>query len=366
MGASVIGVENDGCHPEWDEFVRTALGGDIDQSTPWARFRQAMGFSLRRVVARRGTAIVGGAQILARRVGPWRLAYVPFGPLTAPDVSEGVAAGLAETIGRGVDAVFVQPPLHGEGVASALGAGGFGASEVRVAPNATLRLEVSRPIEDIRRSASRHVREHIRRWERIGVEVREGTRSDLGLLFDLHLRSAEHGGFAPVSRTYLERLWDALAPGGHVWMLIGSVDGDPVAADLFSRFAGVVTGRVHGFDRASPHAKARVPAALVWAAIVRSHERGDRWLDFGGISRAAAVALIEDRVDSPAVRAKHEFKLAFGGRPVLYPPQVELIRDPALRIGLRLAHSVRPARRTMRRSIGRMRMGVPGGRRMAH
>jgi lipid II:glycine glycyltransferase (peptidoglycan interpeptide bridge formation enzyme) len=354
----VIGIENDACHQEWDEFVQ-ASGGDIDQSTPWARFRLAMGFACRRVVARRGTAIVGGAQVFARRVGPWRLAYVPYGPLTAPDVSEGVAAELAGTIGGGVDAVFVQPPMHGGRVARALAAQGFAESDMKVAPSATLRLDISRPIEDIKRSASRHVREQIRRWERIGVEVREGTRDDIGLLFGLHLRSAEHGGFTPMSRAYLERVWDALAPGGHVWMLVGSVDGDPVAANLFSRFGGVVTGRVHGFDRASPHAKARVPAALVWAAIVRSQARGDRWLDFGGISRRAAVALTEGRWDSPDVRTKHEFKLAFGGRPFLYPPPVELVRDPAFRAGLRLARSVRPARRSMRRALYRMRMGTP-------
>jgi len=355
----VIGVENDARHPEWDGFVRSVPGGDIDQSAPWARFRQAMGFALRRIVARRGTAIVGGAQVFARRVGPWRLAYVPYGPLTAPGASGELAAELVGAIARGVDAVFVQPPARGEGIATALHAARFAESDVRVAPSATLRLDVSRPIEDLERAASRHVRGRIRRWERIGVEVREGTRDDLDLLLELHVRSAEHGGFTPVSRTYLERLWDALAPDGHAWMLVGSVDGDPVAADLFSRFGGVVTGRVHGFDRASPHAKARVPAALVWAAIVRSHERGDRWLDFGGISRPAAVALTEERRDSPAVRTKHEFKLAFGGRPFLYPPPVELVRDPALRAGLRLARSVRPARRSMRRALGRMRMGVP-------
>jgi hypothetical protein len=118
--------------------------------------------------------------------------------------------------------------------------------------------------------------------------------------------------------------------------------------------AGRIGGRGGGARR-----EARVPAALVWAAIVRSHERGDRWLDFGGISRPAAVALTEGRWDSPDVRTKHGFKLAFGGRPCLCRPPVELVRDPAFRAGLRVARSVRPTRRSMRRALGRVRMGTP-------
>ncbi|HEX6230807.1 MAG TPA: GNAT family N-acetyltransferase [Actinomycetota bacterium] len=354
----MIAVENDECHPEWDEFVRRVPGGDIDQSAPWARFRRAMGFSCRRVVARRGSSIVGGGQVFGRRVGPWRLAYVPYGPLMAPEGPVDLAVELVEELKVGVSAVFVQPPTRGDRVCAALSTGRFDVSDVHVAPSATLRLDVSRPVDELKRVASRHVRELIRRWDRVGVEVREGTRDDLGLLAELHARSAEHGRFSPVSRTYLERLWDALAPGDYVWVLVGSVDGEPVAADLLSRFGGVVSGRVHGFDRRSPHAKARVPAALVWAAIERSHERGDRWLDFGGISRPAAVALLEDGRDSPAVRKKHEFKLAFGGVPVVYPPPVEVVRDPVLRVALRVARSARPGRRSMRRSLRRMRVGA--------
>lgn len=360
----MISSDSGESYPDWDEFVRRTPGGDLDQSTLWSRFRRSVGFECHRIVAREGTRIVGGAQLYTRRVGPWGLAYVPYGPLVAPEASEGVVHDLVQALMHDVShrgAVFIQPPLHGERVAAGLSACGFTPSQVQVAPSATLRLNVSRPVEELERGLSRMIRPYVRRWQQIGVEVRRGTREDLGLLAELHALSAQHQRFTPMSLTYLEHLWDALDPGEHVRVFVGSVDKEPIAADLFASFGGVLSHRIKGFDREGPHSKARVPAAVVWTAIVDAHDRGERWLDFGGIARPAATAMLEERHDADASKARHRFKLAFGGRPVVYPTTVELIPDPALRAGLAITRSVKPGRRVIHRYTGHIRMGTSTG-----
>jgi lipid II:glycine glycyltransferase (peptidoglycan interpeptide bridge formation enzyme) len=358
-----LGVESAVRHAEWDGFVASTAGGDIIQTSSWARFRATAGYACERLVLRHDGTISGGAQVYVGRSGPWKVAYVPYGPLIAHGVPRSAAARLVAALGRSASrsgAVFVQPPLHGEHLAAQLSEAGFSGSEIRVAPSASLRLDVGRPLDDLTRGLSRSMRERTRQWPRLGVEVREGTRDDLGLLADLHARSAGHRGFDPLSLRYLESLWDALAPDGLAFILVGTVEGQAVAADLLSSFAGVVTGRIHGFDRESPHAKARVPAALVWSAIVRSHDHGERWLDFGGIKRAAAIALLDGQRHHPAISGRVDFKLAFGANPVLYPAALEHIGSGAVRSGLRFVRSFDSRQRILRGARERLRRGASG------
>lgn len=354
-----IGIENGERLPDWDVFVSRAPGGDLVQSTAWARFRQAEGLECHRVVARDSATIVGGMQVYARRVGAWRLAYVPYGPLVASEAPQGLVADLVRVLRREVlqrGAVFIQPPLHGEVVAAELSLCGFEPSDVKVAPSATLRLDVARPVDELRLGLSSRLRRYVRQWERKGVEIRPGSRDDLGLLAELHARSARLHGFRPVSRAYLDHLWEALSPEGHVRLLVGSVDSEPMAAELFTSFAGVVSDRIKGFDR--EHLQARVPAALIWTAMVDAHERGEHWLDFGGVQRAAAVAMLENGADAVALKTKHRFKLSFGPTPVVYPRTVELARGPALQAGFALMRSVKPGRRIFRHIATHMRQGT--------
>jgi lipid II:glycine glycyltransferase (peptidoglycan interpeptide bridge formation enzyme) len=358
---TTLAVELGSIAPDWDEFVGRVPGGDLVQSTAWGRFREAQGFACHRVVARCGSTIVAGAQIYAIRIGPWRIGYVPYGPLVYPGVPTGVVSALVrlarEEVVRG-GALFVQPPLHGEVVSAELARLDFQPSEVRVAPAATLRVDVSRPLDEVRAALSRRMRQYVCSLERSAakVEIRRGDRGDLGLLAALHHGSARRQHFAPVSSAYLERLWDALAPGGGVELLIGSIDGQPVSADLFTTFGGVVHDRVTGFDHRFRWA--RVPTALIWRAIVDAHMRGQRFLDFGGIKRSMAVALSEGAPRSESWNPKHDFKLSFGAQPVVYPSAVELIASSTARAGYALARSLRPGRRALAGLAARLRHGV--------
>ena len=101
-------------HVEWDGFLARTVGGDLVQSSAWARIKQTSGMEVHRVIVRQDGAIVGGVQLLARRVPILgAVAYAPYGPVVAPGASDDAVALLVEEL-RGfcrvaaVRALFVQ------------------------------------------------------------------------------------------------------------------------------------------------------------------------------------------------------------------------------------------------------------------
>lgn len=351
MGDIELDVEREVVSSEWDEFVAAAPGGDIVQTTAWARFRQTQGFDSRRIVARVDGRVVGGTQVLTRSLGSVVLGYVPYGPLSAPGV-QGVADRTLEVLRtvfrRG--ALFVQPPLGSDSVWPRHRSD-FRPGTVEVAPSASLRLDLRRSPDELLMSLSKSLRRNLRKSKDRGVLIRPGDGTDLSLLAELHAHTASRQGFTPLSLDYLGDLWESLALGGHVRLFVGEVEGEPVAAELFSTFAGVTTSRLTGFGRS--HEKARVPAALVWAAVEDAQSRSDAWFDFGGVSRRTATRLL--RGDAMGESAAESFKLSFAPEPVLLPPPVEYIPSRWLRAGFAGAQSFRPGRRLLKAAANRLR-----------
>ena len=82
----VVQFSNEVSEPAWDAFVAAVDGGNHMQSSLWAQVKSTLGWSVCRVLARRGREIVGGAQILIRRLPlAGALGYVPRGPVLAQD-----------------------------------------------------------------------------------------------------------------------------------------------------------------------------------------------------------------------------------------------------------------------------------------
>ena len=79
----------------WDDLAQRTPGTDVTQLSAWARVRALCGYTPLYVMAHRAGVLVGGAQILVRRlplVGS--IGYLPYGPLVDPavvDARRGVA-----------------------------------------------------------------------------------------------------------------------------------------------------------------------------------------------------------------------------------------------------------------------------------
>ncbi len=350
----------------WARLVSDTAGSDVAQLPAWAGLRSGVGFTGRWVLVHRGHQLVGGAQVLERRVPVvGRLGYLPYGPVVAaecaddPSVLAAVCDALAELGRRRLRMLFVQPPTGAESVSPALSARGFRPSDAAVAPAATLRLDLSRDLDELRSGLAKRLRTWTNRWTARGVTVRLGTAADVSLLAEMVADSGRHQGFAAVSEEYLHTLHRQLTVPHSVCdavLFVGEVDGTPAAVALFTRCAGVLTLRFAGMSRSEATGKLNVPAAVQWSAVQWAKRAGLRWFDFGGISTEAADVLA---VDGPrdGIRGVDRFKASFGGQLYRYPPAVELISASPLRLGYDLSRRWSAGRRAVELAKRLMRTG---------
>jgi len=320
----------------WDHLVAGAKDSDITQLSGWAAVRRTAGYEPMYVFACQSGVLVGGAQVLVRRIPLiGRIGYVAYGPVIAASAPrQAVVAALADALRelgrRRLCALFVQP-FEGDDVSAALLERGFRDSTAGVAPPATVRIDLSASEEELRAGLSKRIRRWTGKWAKAGVTVRRGGVADLEVLADLLRRTAEHQGFSELSPDYVRTLYAQFADGGLVDIFVGEVDGTPVAAELFTTCGGVLRCRLTGMDRSSPAVRLSVTSALDWEAMKWARANGFEQFDLGGLSASTAALVAEGGFSSPELDGAARFKVGFGGQLHHYPRAVELISSPVLR-----------------------------------
>ncbi|WP_028937830.1 lipid II:glycine glycyltransferase FemX [Pseudonocardia spinosispora] len=326
----------------WDELVATTHNTDVSQLSGWATVRKQAEYEPLYVLASSGPWLLGGAMVLRRKIrGLGWVGYLPYGPVLSDDlvVTRGAVrhrlAGALTKVARAHLALFVQPPDGGDDTTLDLLQNGFRFSKAGIAPAATMRVDLTQTDEELLSGLTRRLRTWTRQWPQRGVKVRVGDERDIPLLARLAASTAEYQGFTPFPTEYLEATYHELLPGGHVVLLIGELDGTPVAAELLSGSGGVLKSRITGLDRTSKEAaKLNVASAMIWEAICWGKANGYRAYDFGGL-RPESVELLRGGapVDQEALPGPDLFKTKFGGEVWIYPPAVELIASRTIRAG---------------------------------
>ncbi len=321
---------------QWDRLVAETPGTDVTQLSVWARVRAAEGFTPAYVLTRRGGRLVGGAQVLLRRVPVLRLiGYVPYGPLVLPAadraaVVDDLARALADL--DGVRMLFVQPPEGGEDVRAALLGRGFRPSTAGIAPTGSVRLDLDRCEEELRSGLPPRLRSLIRRAGERGVRIRRGDEDDVPVLAELMRLSGDACGYRPPDEDHLRRLYAELARTGNAALFIGEVRGVPVTADLVTMCGSMVRGRLGGFDRSGDGARLGVPGVARWEIVRWARSEGYRWLDFGGLAEETLHDAVDEGIrSSTSWSGVDQAKMRFGGEAFRYPGAVELIRPAVVR-----------------------------------
>ncbi|MGH3920061.1 MAG: lipid II:glycine glycyltransferase FemX [Pseudonocardiaceae bacterium] len=346
-GVEVLAREDPG--PEvllaWDLLVDRTPGTDVTQLSVWAGLRGRVGFSPLYLLAYRGAELVGGAQILTRQVPVLGgVGYLPYGPLVAPDVAaaDDVRRALVDALAvlgrRRLRILFVQPPEGAQDTSDELLRRGFRPSSAGIAPEGSIRIDLTADLADIRSRFGKRLKSWTNRWESRGVAIRAGDERDVPLLAELMASSAQHQGYTPLPVDYMTALYRELAATGHAVLFVGEVNGAPVAADLMTGCGDMVRGRLSGFDRSGEAMRLSVPAAIRWEMIKWAKGRGYRWFDFGGLRPETLDALLDgDGRSADTLPTADQPKVTFGGTAFRYPTPVEMIRPVALRTAYDLA-----------------------------
>jgi lipid II:glycine glycyltransferase (peptidoglycan interpeptide bridge formation enzyme) len=327
---------------EWDRLVDRCPGADVTQLSAWATIRHLVGYTPNYLFAFRGTQLVGGALVLHKTLfGLVKLGYLPYGPVLAADAPVTVAATLADelsTLAAKLTMTFVQPPEGASELSAALLARGFRASDAGIAPTGSYRLDLTPPLEEIRAGFSKRLKSWTNRWESKGVKVRHGDETDLPLLRELMACTGARQGFIPPSLEYVTTLYCELAASGHAALFVGEVHGKPVSADVVTmvggKSAGMVRGRLGGFDDSGETGKLSVPASVRWEIIKWAKAAGYRYLDFGGLPDRMLTDMIDLGIhSSDEWPSAQRGKLQFNGAPFRYPTPMEFIRPALVRRG---------------------------------
>ncbi|WP_336489358.1 lipid II:glycine glycyltransferase FemX [Methylobacterium nigriterrae] len=318
--------------PAWDAMVE-AGGGDLAQTSLWAASRQRLGFRAWQItVATAGRELQGGCQMYVKRLAPaCSVAFVPRGPLLFAADPDAAPAVLRETVAharrRGVRFLIVQPPEGADALEDAMTGLGFLPGVSSVAPEATIRLDITRSDDELMGAMSAMRRRNLRKALRSDLEVRQDD--DIQLFHRLHSATAARQGFVPAAYDNLRAQWELLAPTANCSMFIGRHRGVAAAGIWITRFGGVTTFKLAGWDAAGP-APPYAPDAVHWAAMRWARSTGDRFYDFGGFDRHAAECLASGRPLPEAFYRSHSFyKLGFGGTPLLMPRARFLLLPPA-------------------------------------
>lgn len=173
-------------------------------------------------------------------------------------------------------------------------------------PAQTWIVDLSVPEEQLWNGLEGRARTAIRKARKEGVDVRLGTRADLGVYLDLHAITCARTGVDPHPAAYFEVLFERFLEASELIVLVAERAGEVIAARNFGSYKGAGnTWTAAGTAAAGPLG---ANSLLQWEAMRRLREAGAEFCDSGeafpGFSEAKQ-------------RGLSDFKRSFGGR--LYP-----------------------------------------------
>ncbi|MEX0985149.1 MAG: peptidoglycan bridge formation glycyltransferase FemA/FemB family protein [Actinomycetota bacterium] len=323
---------------EWDALVAREPTFGLLQSWGWGTFKERMGWRVVRVAAERDGALVAGAQVLVKRLGPAAFAYVPRGPVGAW-LDAGVANPLLSAVRRVARehravVLRVEPASPADSTAgSVMRSEGFRSGRGTNQPRATIIVDMADGSEQALARMHQKARYNIRRAERQGVQVRLGGIEDLPAMHRMMQITGERAGFRVRDLAYYRTQWETLAPTGCLRLFIASHDGLDLAMNV-SAIHGRIGAYLHGAS-ANLRRDLNPNEYLMWDAMRWAESEGCTAFDLWGVpDEVGEAALAGEEVRVPerleGLWGVYGFKRRMGQRVELYTPAHDLSRPSFL------------------------------------
>jgi lipid II:glycine glycyltransferase (peptidoglycan interpeptide bridge formation enzyme) len=300
-----VGEEN------WNALIAQFSDATIYQTWGYGAVRRGRE-NLSHLLLNCGDEVVGCCQVTFRRAGlGLQIAYVVWGPLwqkrgtdADPAIFQRIIQELKReyAIRRGC-LLRVSPNVVGTTKTlgeEALAEEGFQVA-AEVSPYRTLRLDLSPPLEDLRKNLLQKWRNCLNKAERNDLTVTESTDAkSFGVFLALSEEMLRRKQFTPgVNYEEYANIQQALPEELKMRVLVCENNGEPHCATIFSAIGdtGIYLLGATGEKGLGPNG----PYLLQWRMIQSLKERGVRWFDLGGI----------DPAGNPGV---YDFKLGIAGK----------------------------------------------------
>ena len=336
---------------DWDRFIAAHPNGHVLQSAPWGTLKSQFGWSAERVGLAHEGKLVGGAQILYRRLpaGLGRLAYVPKGPIVNWEDEAQVKTLMAvldrAARAKGTIALTIEPDLpDGDAHDKRLRALGFSPSPLgSVQPRRTIVVDIAPDEDAILGEMKQKTRYNVRLAARKGVTVREAAEADLPAFHALMAATGERDAFGVHAPAYYETAYHLFVPHGWARLLLAEAEGEAVAAVMI--FA-LPPRSWYLYGASSDAHREKMPTYLLqWEAMRWARSLGCTTYDLYGVPDEDEEELeAQFTRRSDGLWGVYRFKRGFGGKLVRSVGAWDRVYAPARYWLYRMALSLRRAR----------------------
>lgn len=327
-----------GINESWDQFVKASPQGHHLQTSLWGKLKATGGWRFRQITLRdEKERIVGGGQVLIRPLfAKLSIGYISKGPsfaYTNQALFNTFMAGLRAVMWQEkMVAIIIQPYDNDQTTTALLKEANFTKSPVTINVDATVKVDLNPPIDDIMAGFKSKTRYNIRLGGRKGITVRQGNREDLPAFHELLTLTGERQGFNPYPLSYFYEMWELFAPN-HLQLFMTSFEDELVSANLSITFGNTVLYKKGAWS--GKYGNNRPNEVMHWHAIQWAKENGYRFYDFEGIALDAAQAILsEEPLPKDYLDSTTRFKLGFG-QAVIVEPALIYSGSRVIRWGIR-------------------------------
>lgn len=329
----------------WDALLGAIPESHYEQLSGWGTVKAQYGWDVFRIFARVDGQLVGGIQVLTRRLGGWgKIGYVARGPAVLPGW-EVLEIGLAEQVSqiakreRWLYGVF-DYPYGSHRLAREMAGAGYLPHPSGLPPSgllsATSIIDLTGSAVEIGARMSRNTRRNLRTAAASNLVFSEGGLEELPRFRELMVATCARRRSAPTppQKDYFLNLWQELGHRGSV-RLFTVKSGTEMVAGLFA-FAISDTVRLWKTGWSGNHAD-ECPNHLVFGEAIRwAKARGFRKLDLVWVDTEDARRVVRGERARQGFRdGTTSFKLGFGGTLLFTPPTQSRFFHPVFRLAFR-------------------------------
>lgn len=264
----------------WDNLV-LKHGGHPLQLWAWGELKSENGaWTATRIAVQNGEEVIGGAQILTRKLPPpfRKMFYIPRGPFGDPKYRGEILKNLSGWAQKqGSIELKIEPDWLDD---QEFDMGNWRKSKNRVLLAQTIQLDLAKTEDELSASMSKKTRQYIRKSEKDGVEIRRiSDKKDLKTILEIYKETAARDKFSLHDDSYYLDL--AKLAGSRNQIFLAEKEGRPLAflwnlvtpANCFELYGGV-----NGEGQ-----ELRANYALKWHAIKKARQSGSTIYDLNGL-----------------------------------------------------------------------------------
>lgn len=310
----------------WDDFAQKHPLATFLDSWTWGEFERSYGVNYENIGLYKENELVGILPIMGVKAKRGRYLHLRHAPIIdwsdSALVKQVVDYLKAKAKTEGYHFIRVSPllPRTAENTAI-LTAQGFKRAPVPAMDAIeTLKIEISKPEEEILAQMRKNTRYYIKKAEKMGVSVRRVTDfdKDFDTFWEIFMDGVKRNKWVPFTKKSVYSELKTFEKANMVAMYISEYEGVAISAAMFTFF----NNRSYYHHSGSLTKYRNIPSTyrLIWEAMLDAKERGFTEIDLWGVSP-------EDEPNHPWAGLSL-FKRGFGGKEYLMVEAHDLVVSP--------------------------------------